>query len=167
MEFDSEKISFNIFDTVKYPDDHNVSSISIVDDIDELVEEHLERESSRVEASFNESFDEFWNTFEDVDPSSAETIDLSLGNESESILEEVETLDPPPLEESRVEALYTSSCPKSGELLLSSDVLPRSVERPPKLELKLLPNHLKYAFLGPGETLPVIIASNLTFDQES
>ncbi|VVA41230.1 PREDICTED: LOW QUALITY PROTEIN, partial [Prunus dulcis] len=33
---------------------------------------------------------------------------------------------------------------------------------PPKLELKPLPEHLKYAHLGANETLPVIIASNLT-----
>ena len=32
---------------------------------------------------------------------------------------------------------------------------------PPKLELKPLPDTLKYAFLGSSETLPVIIASNL------
>ena len=32
---------------------------------------------------------------------------------------------------------------------------------PPKLELKPLPDTLKYAFLGSSETLPVIIASDL------
>ena len=32
---------------------------------------------------------------------------------------------------------------------------------PPKLELKPLPNTLKYAFLGSSKTLPVIIASDL------
>ena len=36
-----------------------------------------------------------------------------------------------------------------------------SIEEPPKLELKQLPNHLEYAFLGNNSTLPVIIASNL------
>ncbi|KAK5785823.1 hypothetical protein PVK06_040442 [Gossypium arboreum] len=36
-----------------------------------------------------------------------------------------------------------------------------SFEEPPKLELKQLPNHLEYAFLGNNSTLPVIIASNL------
>ncbi|KAL4311744.1 hypothetical protein GQ457_01G025110 [Hibiscus cannabinus] len=34
------------------------------------------------------------------------------------------------------------------------------------LELKTLPRHLKYAYLGSDETLPVIISSNLTPDQE-
>ncbi|KAK8659806.1 hypothetical protein V6N13_029999 [Hibiscus sabdariffa] len=36
-----------------------------------------------------------------------------------------------------------------------------SIEQPPKLELKPLPNQLKYAYLGENETLPVIISSKL------
>ncbi|XP_070023007.1 uncharacterized protein [Nicotiana sylvestris] len=36
-----------------------------------------------------------------------------------------------------------------------------SIEEPPKLELKLLPAHLRYEFLGPDSTLPVIISSSL------
>ncbi|XP_070014995.1 uncharacterized protein [Nicotiana sylvestris] len=36
-----------------------------------------------------------------------------------------------------------------------------SVEEPPKLELKPLPAHLRYVFLGPDSTLPVIILSSL------
>ena len=37
---------------------------------------------------------------------------------------------------------------------------------PVALELKSLPNSLKYAFLGPDKSLPVIIASDLDRDQE-
>ena len=40
-------------------------------------------------------------------------------------------------------------------------------ERPPKLELKPLPSHLKYAFLGVEETFPIIISSSLELDQEN
>jgi hypothetical protein len=36
----------------------------------------------------------------------------------------------------------------------------------PKKELKPLPNSLKYKFLGPAESLPIIIASNLVDAQE-
>nr|XP_016464122.1 PREDICTED: uncharacterized protein LOC107787110 [Nicotiana tabacum] len=36
-----------------------------------------------------------------------------------------------------------------------------SIEEPPKLELKPLPDHLRYVFLGPDSTLPVIISSGL------
>ena len=45
-------------------------------------------------------------------------------------------------------------------------VLP-SEESPPKLELKPLPSHLKYAFLGVEETFPVIITSSLESYQEN
>ena len=44
-------------------------------------------------------------------------------------------------------------------------VLP-SEKKPTKLELKPLPSHLKYAFLGVEETFPVIISSSLELDQE-
>ncbi|PHT29331.1 hypothetical protein CQW23_31071 [Capsicum baccatum] len=36
-----------------------------------------------------------------------------------------------------------------------------SMEEPPILELKELPSHLKYAFLGSGSTLSVIVAADL------
>ncbi|XP_070024970.1 uncharacterized protein [Nicotiana sylvestris] len=36
-----------------------------------------------------------------------------------------------------------------------------SIEEPPKLELKPLPGHLRYEFLGPDSTLPVIISFGL------
>ena len=49
---------------------------------------------------------------------------------------------------------------------IENRVLP-SEERPPKLELKHLPSHLKYAFLGVEETFPVIISSSLESEQEN
>ena len=45
-------------------------------------------------------------------------------------------------------------------------VLP-SEEKPPKLELKPLPSHLKNAFLGVEETFPLIISSYLESNQEN
>ena len=42
-----------------------------------------------------------------------------------------------------------------------------SEERPPKLELKPLPSHQKYAFLGVEETFLVIISSSLELDEEN
>ncbi|KAL4283617.1 hypothetical protein GQ457_16G016980 [Hibiscus cannabinus] len=42
-----------------------------------------------------------------------------------------------------------------------------SVEQPPKLELKTLPEQLKYAYLGDDNTLPVIISSKLQPEQEA
>ncbi|XP_070054220.1 uncharacterized protein [Nicotiana tomentosiformis] len=42
-----------------------------------------------------------------------------------------------------------------------------SIEKPPTLELKPSPSHLRYEFLGPCSTLPVIISSCLTNVQEN
>ncbi|GMP71332.1 hypothetical protein CsSME_00029789 [Camellia sinensis var. sinensis] len=50
---------------------------------------------------------------------------------------------------------------------LSREPATPSLVTPPTLELKPLPATLKYAFLGPQDTLPVIIASDLTAAQES
>ena len=41
-----------------------------------------------------------------------------------------------------------------------------SIESPPPLELKPLPDSLKYVFLGPNKTLPIIIVVDLTLEQE-
>jgi len=43
---------------------------------------------------------------------------------------------------------------------------PPSIASSSYLELKALPKHLKYAYLGEQETLPVIVASDLTGEQE-
>ena len=51
------------------------------------------------------------------------------------------------------------------ELLVRSDnPTPPSIERPPKLELKPLPSHLRYAFLSDNNTLPIIISNKLTIE---
>ncbi|RDX75208.1 hypothetical protein CR513_44938, partial [Mucuna pruriens] len=42
----------------------------------------------------------------------------------------------------------------------------KSPSPPPPMELKLLPSHLKYAYLDSKQQLPVIIANNLTKEQE-
>jgi len=64
--------------------------------------------------------------------------------------------------------LESSSCVSTYEPLppLASSPMPPSIVSPPKLELKPLPDSIKYVFLGPKETLPVIISSLLFGDQE-
>ncbi|XP_022869597.1 uncharacterized protein K02A2.6-like [Olea europaea var. sylvestris] len=42
-----------------------------------------------------------------------------------------------------------------------------SVEKVPTLELKPLPSHLRYAYLGKSTTLPVIIANDMTMEEEN
>jgi hypothetical protein len=51
-------------------------------------------------------------------------------------------------------------------LPISDKELVPSVIQAPTLELKPLPEHLKYAYLEREETLPVIIASNLSMQEE-
>ncbi|KAM2490112.1 hypothetical protein PS1_047020 [Malus domestica] len=48
----------------------------------------------------------------------------------------------------------------------STNKLFPSVIQLPSLELKPLPSHLKYVFLGEQETLPVIISSSLIAQEE-
>ena len=54
------------------------------------------------------------------------------------------------------EDLAKSSFPKSSS----------SIEKPPILELKQLPTHLRYAYLGDFSTLLVIISASLTKNDE-
>ncbi|KAI9080903.1 hypothetical protein K1719_037064 [Acacia pycnantha] len=54
----------------------------------------------------------------------------------------------------------------ASELLQQPPNIFPSIEQPPKLELKSLPDHLKYAFLEVNEQLPIIVANNLLPNQE-
>ena len=40
-----------------------------------------------------------------------------------------------------------------------------SIDEAPKVEIKALPPHMRYVFLGKGDTLPLIIASDLNVHQ--
>ena len=58
--------------------------------------------------------------------------------------------------------------PKKFELDMKNRESPPaklSIEEAPKVELKTLPPHLRYEFLGNGDTFPVIIASDLDKQQ--
>ncbi|XP_048228283.1 uncharacterized protein LOC112534948 [Ricinus communis] len=54
----------------------------------------------------------------------------------------------------------------NAEISNTNDKMLPSIVQAPKLELKTLPDHLKYVYLGDKETLPVIISKGLTMKQE-
>ena len=56
--------------------------------------------------------------------------------------------------------------PFSQTHLPDTEPTPPSIIKPLNVDLKLLPQHLRYTFLGENQTLPVIISSKLTHDQE-
>ncbi|CAN6557612.1 unnamed protein product [Malus baccata var. baccata] len=84
--------------------------------------------------------------------------DVTLSME-ENVVDVIAALDSVPIRNPKWRHVYESlGVPKQP-------ILPSS-EQAPKLELKLLPSHLKYAHLGVNETLPVIIAVDLNDTEE-
>ncbi|KAG5553848.1 hypothetical protein RHGRI_011652 [Rhododendron griersonianum] len=141
LTFGNMKMEVNVFNIgSQMGDDECVHEVNL---IDSLVQEHV-------------------NTFLYKDP-----LELCLTAEEATFLDSPEVeylysvLD---VEEVCGTELWT---PKFDELPpLSSKTLPSNVQFP-KLELKVLPDTLKYAFLGPDETFPVVISSSLDVHQES
>ncbi|KAM1768864.1 hypothetical protein ACFX12_046770 [Malus domestica] len=77
---------------------------------------------------------------------------------SDGVIEMVAALESLPPQSGKLLDLILSSV--SANKMLPSDVQPST------LELKPLPSHLKYVFLGDDETLPVIISCSLTAQEE-
>ncbi|CAN6541458.1 unnamed protein product [Malus baccata var. baccata] len=77
----------------------------------------------------------------------------------ENVVDVIAALDSAPIHNPKWRHVYESLGVPKQPLLPSS-------EQAPKLELKLLPSHLKYAHLGVNETLPVIIAADLNDTEE-
>uniref|UniRef100_A0A2N9H363 RNA-directed DNA polymerase n=1 Tax=Fagus sylvatica TaxID=28930 RepID=A0A2N9H363_FAGSY len=70
------------------------------------------------------------------------------------------------LEEEQVMAVNEPWRPRFEELPETEKKPMPSSEEIPQLELKPLPNGFKYAYLGPGETFPVVIFAALNKEQE-
>ncbi|CAN6541991.1 unnamed protein product [Malus baccata var. baccata] len=141
MEFDGEIINFNISEAMKFPkDDH---SCFFIDVLDELAQDYLDM-------------------LED-DPLET-TIAQGLGMKS--------NLAVPKEEHAELVAAFESLPQHHGKpsnpipIPVSTNTLLPSVIQAPVLELKPLPDHLKYVFLGDEETLPVIVSSSLTALEE-
>ncbi|XP_027171848.1 uncharacterized protein LOC113771472 [Coffea eugenioides] len=139
MEFDGEIVNFNIFDAMKYSDEANsVFALSI---IEPLVQDTFElNRGDALEVALAKHLE------------LGATLDVEISDELYRAVEALHSL--PPLSP-RYE-LTSLFVPETQAKLLPSIV------QAPELELKPLPKHLKYAFLGDNETLPVIISAHLS-----
>ncbi|KAH9769622.1 hypothetical protein KPL71_012085 [Citrus sinensis] len=144
MEFDGEVICFNIFEAMRYPSD--VHSVFAIDDINTLVQDFFELFS-------NDSFEIAISKNLTKNDSKEHANLIKLDDEVEeamTILDGAVTL--------RTNGYNVSYL----ELPLLNEKLLPSIMQAPTLELKPLPEHLQYIYLGENETLPVIIAKTLT-----
>ncbi|CAM8950749.1 unnamed protein product [Rhodiola kirilowii] len=137
MEVEGEVFSFDIFQAMKHPMDFE--EVHALDALDDLVQE-IQSEPR-------------------VDPLEA------ILNGTESSYELIEDWHEMVAHLTISEPLTPGYEVNEVKLFKSNTFLP-SVTQAPKLELKPLPGHLKYAFLGDNDTLPVIIKSGLEAGQE-
>ncbi|XP_071906718.1 uncharacterized protein [Coffea arabica] len=143
MEFDGKIVNFNIFDAIKYPDKTN--SVYAVSVVEPLVQEIFELDGVDALAVALAKHLEL-----------GATPDVELSDELYRAVGALHSL-PPISPRYELTSLFI---PETQAKLLPSIV------QAPELELKPLPKHLKYAFLGNNETLPVIISAHLSQRQE-
>ncbi|PIN17394.1 DNA-directed DNA polymerase [Handroanthus impetiginosus] len=145
MEFDGEIIKFNIYDAMKYPSDE--SCVFSVDVLDSLTQKTFElNEGDELMVALCESLS--------IKGPQEQGDDIAIHDELMDVICELESLTPV-----RYNTLFLELPPSHKKLL-------PSVLQPPQLELKPLPDHLKYAFLDHKGTLPVIISSKLSTVEE-
>ncbi|KAM1945118.1 hypothetical protein ACFX13_000138 [Malus domestica] len=156
MEFDGDIICFNLSETIKYPiEDHSCFAIDIVDS---LAQVHLDRmnddalEIALVHGIGARNKCGGIHTTHDMDN------DPSAVPPYGEVCEMVAALESLPSQSGKSPLSILDS-------VLANKLLP-SIVQPPTLELKPLPSHLKYVFLGEDQTLPVIISSSLTAQEE-
>jgi hypothetical protein len=145
MEVEDKKIEFNFHDAMKYPY-NNVYSITCYDQVDKCVQQV------------------FYFDCED-----GLSVALSYGHDFTEIEEmERHICVPQNMQESTL-ALQLQTIPHGNvfvDLVLSHKKLLPSILQAPELEVKRLPDNLKYVFIGDNNTLLVIITKGLTSAQE-
>ncbi|CAN6697905.1 unnamed protein product [Malus baccata var. baccata] len=156
MEFDGEVVNFNLSDSIKYPsEDHSCFSIDIIDSLaqgylEDLNDDMLEKVISRSMALTTKGADFKL-------PHGTHELGHAVPP-SEEILELVAALESLPK--------HGGKSPNFESIPISTNKLLPSIVQAPILDLKPLPSHLKYIFLGENETLPAIISSSLTAQEE-
>ncbi|XP_027071577.2 uncharacterized protein [Coffea arabica] len=143
MEFDGETVNFNIFEVMNYPEESN--SVFTLSVIEPLVQETFELDGEdALEVALAKHL-ELGAT-----PNADMRVEL---HHAVGTLHSISTVSP----KYELTSLFVPEIQKK--------LLP-SVVQAPELEFKPLPKHLKYAFLGDRETLPVIISVHLYPSQE-
>ncbi|CAN6552280.1 unnamed protein product [Malus baccata var. baccata] len=156
MEFDGEVVNFNLSDSIKYPsEDHSCFSIDIIDSLaqgyfEDLNDDVLEKVITRG-MELNTKGANHMLTHGMHEPFHAVA-------SSEEFIELVAALESLPK--------HGGKSPNFNSIPISTNKLLPSIIQAPVLELKPLPSHLKYIFLGENETLPAIISSFLTTQEE-
>ncbi|CAN6554965.1 unnamed protein product [Malus baccata var. baccata] len=156
MEFDGEVIDFNISDAMRYPHDgHSCFSIEVIDSLaheflDDLSEDALEKTLTQSIGLKKEGL-----ALRHAHGNNKEHLAVPI---QEELVEMVAALESNPR--------HIGKSPNLISIPILTNKLLLSVIQPPSLELKPLPSHLKYVFLGEQETLPVIISSSLIAQEE-
>ncbi|CAN6543727.1 unnamed protein product [Malus baccata var. baccata] len=141
MEFDGEIIDFNIFEAIKYPqDDHSCFSIDV---FDSLAQDYLDLlDKDPLETTIAEGLG----------------LEPNLAVPNDKIGKMVAAL--------RALPQHPGKSPIPISIPVSTNKLLPSVIQALILELKPLPNLLKYVYLGDKETLSVIVSLTLTALEE-
>ena len=142
LSFGNMTVNLNIFNVFKrMGDEEDVCEVNRVDSVVQKYLDNVSYDDPLMSCLVSSSWDE------EVTTSESEFV--------HSIIEHNEVLE------------VNGWAPKFELLPPIEDRALPSEERPPKLELKPLPSHLKYAFLGVEETFLVIISSSLELNQEN
>ena len=142
LSFGNMTVNLNIFNVIKGMGDENeVCEVNMVDYVVQKYLDNVLHDDPLTSCLVSPSWDEEVTTLE------SEFL--------HSIIEHKEVLG------------VNGWVPKFEPLPQNEEKALPSEERPPKLELKPLPSHLKYAFLGAEETFPIIISSSLEMNQEN
>ncbi|CAN6547383.1 unnamed protein product [Malus baccata var. baccata] len=156
MEFDGEVVNFNLSDSIKYPsEDHSCFSIDIIDSLAQGYLEDLNDDT--LQKVITRSMEPIIKGADSRLPHDTHEPGHAMPP-SEEILELVAVLESLPK--------HGGKSPNFDSIPISTNKLLPSIVQAPILDLKPLPSHLKYIFLGENETLPAIISSSLTAQEE-
>ncbi|CAN6547289.1 unnamed protein product [Malus baccata var. baccata] len=157
IEFDGKIIEFNIFEAIRYPkDNHSCFSIDVFDLLAQDYLDSLERDplETTITKGIKLRNEEVGIKHTDGMPKEVFTVPTC-----EKEAEMVATLESLPQ--------HICKPPIPISILVSTNKLLPSVIQAPIPELKPLPNHLKYVYLGDKETLHIIVSSLLiTMEEE-